>query len=245
MKNKLLTAIFAIFTVLLIISASIALPIYIRPFYYAHIEPYNLTEETGKTEEEIRAAYDEVLDYLTLPNREFGTGVFKHSEEGKSHFVDCKGLFTLDTVVLIVSFVAVTALSLLAARRAFKLSRPFGAHVLLTCGGATLTLFAALGIVIAIDFDTAFTVFHKLFFPGKDNWLFNYSTDEIIRALPQQFFANCALLIGTSIIALSLGCVIFGIVECRKHNRDTKSLDSENLTTNLNSVKNPSRFSLK
>ena len=219
MKNKLLTTLLSIFTVLLIISASIALPIYIRPFYYAHIDAYDLTEVTGRTEEEIRAAYDEVLDYLTLPGREFGTGVFKHSEEGKSHFVDCKGLFTLDTVTLIVSFVAVAALSILAARKVFKLSRPFGSHVLLTCGGATLTLFAVLGLVIATNFDAAFVVFHKLFFPGKDNWIFNSRTDEIIRALPQEFFANCALLIGGSIIALSLGCVIFGIIERKRRRR--------------------------
>ncbi len=221
MKNKLLTTIFAISTVLLIISASIALPIYIRPFYYAHIEAYNLTEATGRTEEEIRAAYDEVLDYLTLPDREFGAGVFKYSEEGKSHFVDCKGLFTLDTVVLIISFVAVAVLLVLAARRKFKLSRPFGAHVLLTCGGATLSLFALLGLVIAIDFDKAFVVFHKLFFPGKDNWIFNYHTDEIIRALPQEFFANCAILIGASIIVLSLACITFGLIEQRKHCHST------------------------
>lgn len=226
MKNKLLTALFAIFTVLLIISASIALPIYIRPFYYAHIDAYDLELRTGETAEDIRAAYDEVLDYLTLPGREFGAGVFKYSEEGKSHFVDCKGLFTLDTVVLIVSFVAVIVLGILSSKGVFKLSRPLGSHFLLTSGGVTLSLFALLGIVIASNFDAAFVVFHKLFFPGKDNWVFNSATDEIIRALPQEFFANCALLIGTSIIALSLGCVIFGIAELVMRRKAQRSADT-------------------
>lgn len=223
MKNKLLTALLATFTVLLIISASIALPIYVRPFYYAHIDACDLELRTGETAEDIRAAYDEVLDYLTLPGREFGTGVFAHSEEGKNHFVDCKGLFTLDTVALIVSLAAVLSLGILARKRTFTLSRPFGAHFLLTSGGATLSLFALLGGIIALDFDTAFVIFHKLFFPGKDNWVFNSRTDEIILALPQEFFANCALLIGVSIIAVSLGCVIFGIVDLKKHRRAAKN----------------------
>ena len=216
MKNKLLTAAFALFTALLIISASIALPIYIRPFYYAHIEPYRLVERTGHTAEEIRAAYDEVLDYLTLPGREFGAGVFAYSEEGASHFADCKGLFTLDTVVLIVSVAAVVALAVLARRGVFRLCRPFGAHVLLTSGGAVLSLFALLALLVSIDFYSAFIIFHMLFFPGKDNWTFDPSTDPIINAMPQGFFANCAILIGASVIILSLACVIFGLAERKK-----------------------------
>ena len=216
MKNKLLTTLLAISIALLIVSASIALPIYIRPFYYAHIEPYHLEARTGRTAEELRAAFDEVMDYLTLPDRSFGAGVFAYSEEGASHFADCKVLFTLDTVVLIVSLVATVVLAVLAWRGVFRLCRPFGAHVLLTSGGAVLALFALLALVISLDFDTAFVIFHMLFFPGKDNWTFDPTTDPIINALPQGFFANCALLIGASVIVLSLGCVIYGLIERKR-----------------------------
>jgi integral membrane protein (TIGR01906 family) len=215
-KNKILTALLAIAVALLIISASIALPIYIRPFYYAHIGPYRLEARTGQTAEDIRAAFDEVMDYLTLPNRTFGAGVFAYSEEGASHFADCKVLFTLDTVVLIASLAVVVLLAVLAWRGVFKLCRPFGAHVLLTSGGAVLSLFALLALVISLDFNTAFVIFHQLFFPGKENWVFDSATDPIINALPQGFFANCALLIGVSVIALSLGCVIYGLIERKK-----------------------------
>ncbi len=223
MKHKILTALFALCVALLIVSASIALPIYVRPFYYAHIGPYQLEEQTGHTAEELRAAFDEVMDYLVLPNREFGAGVFAYSEEGASHFADCKVLFTLDTVVLIVSLVAVIVLAVLARRGVFALCRPFGAHVLLTSGGAVLSLFALLALVIAVDFNSAFVVFHQIFFPGKDNWTFNPGTDPIINALPQEFFANCAILIGAAVILLSLGCVVYGLVE-RKRRRNEKTM---------------------
>lgn len=205
-----MTAIFAIFAVLLIISGSIALPIYIRPFYYAHIEPLELVEKTNKSEVEIKAAYDEILDYLTIPGGEFGAGSFKYSEEGKSHFGDCKGLFLFDTAVLIISIAAVVTLGILAKKKVFELCTPFNRHVLFTAGVSVLGLFSAIALIAAVDFDRAFTVFHTLFFPGKDNWIFDPRTDEIILALPQTFFMNCAILIVSAIIIASASCILFG-----------------------------------
>ena len=52
-------------------------------------------------------------------------------------------------------------------------------------------------------FDKAFEVFHKIFFPQKQNWILNPKTDEIINVLPQKFFMNCAILIGVSILVFS------------------------------------------
>ena len=214
-KNRLLSALFAVAAVVLIITFSIGLPIYVRGFYYAQIDSLNLPERTGHTKEEIREAYDEVLDFLTIPGREFGSGVFRWSESGKSHFEDCKVLFDLNIVALIVSLAVIVTLGVLIRRRVFELSRPFGHSILLTCGASTLGFFALLGIIVSIDFDTAFVVFHSLFFPGKDNWIFDARTDEIIRAMPQKFFMNCAILIASSIIIISVGCIVYGIVERR------------------------------
>lgn len=53
-------------------------------------------------------------------------------------------------------------------------------------------VFLAVGGLAALDFDRAFVVFHALFFPGKDNWLFDPETDQIITILPQVFFRNSA-----------------------------------------------------
>ena len=66
-------------------------------------------------------------------------------------------------------------------------------------GGA----FLVVGGLAALDFDKAFVIFHALFFPGKDNWLFDPRTDEIITILPQEFFMNCAILI---LAILIIGC---------------------------------------
>jgi integral membrane protein (TIGR01906 family) len=55
--------------------------------------------------------------------------------------------------------------------------------------------FLLVGGLAALDFDRAFVIFHSLFFPGKDNWIFDWHTDPIILFLPQDFFRSCAILI--------------------------------------------------
>lgn len=115
MKNsRLLTILLAIAAALVLLTGAIALPILCRPFYYAHIGPLHLTEQTGLTEEEIRTAYDEMLDYC-LGAEEFSTGVLRWSQSGKDHFTDVRGLFLLDLWVLWGAAVALAVL-LIAAR---------------------------------------------------------------------------------------------------------------------------------
>ena len=80
----------------------------------------------------------------------------------------------------------------------------------------TLVSFLTLGGLVALDFDRAFVVFHAVLFPGKDNWLFNPYEDEIIMALPEEFFMNCAILIASSVILISLFLLIRGIILARK-----------------------------
>ncbi len=211
--NRLASVFFCLALVVLAITASIGLPIYVRPFYYAQVEPLAIPERTGRTTAEVREAYDQLLDYLTLPGKEFGTGVFPYSEEGKSHFADCKGLFALNGWLLLGSAALTLMLGLLHRHRLICLCRPRGHGLSFPAGVITLVSVALIGLLVAVDFEQAFHVFHTLFFPGKDNWLFSATQDPIIRALPQAFFRNCALLIGGSILILSITAIALGIVK--------------------------------
>lgn len=219
MKNKLLTALFGIALAILILTASIGLPIYVRPFYYIQIDTLNLTQRTGYSYEVIKEAYDEVLDFCTIPWCEFGTGELAWSEEGASHFADCKGLFLLNGGALLVSLVIVVTLLILSKKGIIDIERPFGFDVSFFSGFGLLSVFTLLAVLVSLDFNSAFVIFHSLFFPGKDNWLFDPQTDEIINVMPTQFFMNCAILIASSIIICSLVFVVLGIV--RRHSRAT------------------------
>ena len=192
--SKFLTLLLSVLLALAVLSGSIAVPILCRPFYYAQIGPLELEEYTGLEEQVIRQAYDEVLDYCTGKTERFSAGLLPFSDSGASHFADVRGLFLLDLRVLVVSL-AVLILALLAARwrkltpRRF-LGRGPGFWGAAGLGGA----FLVVGGLAAVDFDRAFVVFHALFFPGKDNWIFDWRTDPVILILPQDFFRNCAIL---------------------------------------------------
>lgn len=218
MKDTVVSLLFAIALFCFILTFSIGLPIYCRPFYYAQINALDLPEYSGFTEAEIKAAYDQVLDYLTLPGKPFGTGVMAHSAEGAAHFADCKVLFDLNASVLLGS--ALCLLVLLVLRRlgkteAYRLGRRSAAFY---AGLAAVVLPLVIGGLAALDFDRAFVVFHSIFFPGKDNWIFDWRTDEIILVLPQAFFMYCAMLIGASVLVFA-GILLLREYRQAKHMR--------------------------
>lgn len=217
MKNKILSVLFAVSLFFLILSFSIGLPIYCRPFYYAHIDRMELSAKSGFSREEIVDAYNEVLDYLTIPGVPFGTGVMRHSAEGAAHFADCKVLFDLNAAILLLSAVTVTLILVLYKRKkveSLRLGR-FSASFYAAVAAITIPLFV--GFLASRDFDRAFTVFHEIFFPGKDNWTFYPNQDQIIQVMPQEFFRNCAILIGAGILVLSLTLIIIDLVRTIKY----------------------------
>ena len=77
-------------------------------------------------------------------------------------------------------------------------------------------MFLLVGALAALDFNRAFVAFHVLFFPGKDNWLFDPRTDQIINILPQEFFRNCAILI---LVLLITGCAVLILWDLRRGRR--------------------------
>lgn len=214
-ESKPLCALIAVLTALVLLTAAIAAPILCRPFYYAHIGPMELEERTGLAEDEIKTAFNEMLDYC-LGGAEFSTGVLKWSEEGKAHFTDVRVLFLLDLRVLGVSLVLLAAVLLYARFTGRTPARPLGRGPGFWAGAGLGAGFLLVGALAALDFDRAFVLFHALFFPGKDNWLFDPAEDQIINILPQEYFRNCALLI---LALLVLGCAVLIAFDLRRGKR--------------------------
>lgn len=114
--NKLPAIVMSIAVALAILTGSIALPIIIRPFYYAQIDPLELERSSGLSREEIIEAYDEVLDYCIGASDEFSAGVLPFSESGSAHFADCRSLFILDLWLFFGSMAAIALLKLYRRR---------------------------------------------------------------------------------------------------------------------------------
>lgn len=215
-SSKTLSVLMSIVTALAVLTGAIAVPILCRPFYYAHIGPLHLAERTGYTEEEIKTAFDEMMDYCT-GGEEFSTGVLKWSESGKSHFTDVRFLFQLDLNLLACTLGLLAAMIFLSFRGRQRPALLLGRGPAFWAGAGLGTVFLIVGALAGMNFDLAFVVFHALFFPGKTNWLFDPSQDQIINILPQEFFRNCAILILALLVVGCAALIIFDLT--RKRNR--------------------------
>ena len=213
MKEKLLGIAQAVLTAFVIVSGAIALPILFRPFYYWHIKPLHLTDMVGLTTEQVKTAYKEMMNFCIGISDTFSAGVLPFSESGAAHFADVRMLFLLDLGVLLVVILLLAGVLILKQKKSLWIAEHTPGFWSAVGLGAT---FAGLGILVALDFDRAFVVFHKLFFPGKDNWIFDSRFDPIINMLPEEFFRNCALLILFAIL-LSCGALILLDIHKRKN----------------------------
>ena len=217
--SKFLSVLLSVLTALVVLTGSIAVPLLCRRFYYAHIGPMGL-EGYGLSREEIETAYDEMMDFCLGRREDFSAGVLAFSQSGADHFADVRGLFLLDLRVLLAALIL-----LLAALAICKMKRVcpfrFRGHGPGFWAAAGLGVsFLVVGGLAALNFDRAFVIFHALFFPGKDNWIFDWQNDPIILFLPQDFFRNCALLV---LALLLIWCGALIAADWWERNRRRKS----------------------
>lgn len=250
-KSKLTTIVLSLAIALVIFTGSILVPILYRGAYYSQIQSQNLVERSGYSEEVIREAFDEMMDYCTqggeASGRSFGTGQLKWSEEGKAHFDDVTALFNKDimlfevgAIILIIFFMAKVIVSRdekvgevsnftgrlanvapgsIGGRKTKYLhpERILGRGPLFWGPAFLLVSFGVITAVAAKNFDDFFVKFHHVFFPGKENWIFDATKDEIIKILPQDVFRNYAILIAALSIGLSLLFIVIDFIMGRRN----------------------------
>ena len=206
MKGKLLGIAQAVLLALVVLAGSIAVPVLFRPFFYWHIQPLDLVDNAGITAGEIKEAYREMMNYCIGITDTFSVGVLPFSADGAAHFADVRKLFLLDLWVLFISAALLIPVAYLCRKRPVRLAgHTSGFWSAIGLGAA----FLMIGILAALNFRKAFEVFHKIFFPGKDNWVFSVREDPVILMLPMEFFRNCAILIGLLLVSCCTAILVF------------------------------------
>lgn len=173
------------------------------------VESLNIKADSGLTDEQIARAFNEIMDYLTR-GKPFGVGGLSWSEDGKSHFADVKALFNLNLAVFLASLATVAILIVLHKTKVISLGKKGLTSCFLSAGISLFALMALMGIALLANPWEAFTVFHKIFFFGKDNWQFSRHEDAIITILPMQFFINAGILIAASAALISAAFILAG-----------------------------------
>ncbi|MDR0831598.1 MAG: TIGR01906 family membrane protein [Bacillales bacterium] len=216
-RSKSFTIFYILILIVFIISFSIALPILFRPFYYWQIEALAINKMTipslYRTLQipEIKKVFDSLMNYL-IGLGEYNVVPLASSEEGALHFVDVKNLFLLDIFALIITSGFIIIIQIFLKQNKYISFYKFNKrtpYLYVGCSLIVLALFV--GIMVLFNFDTGFEVFHHIFFPGQDNWIFDPSLDEVILLLPAQFFANCAIFIVVSIVIFCLAFILYDV----------------------------------
>ena len=198
---------------LFIISVSVTVTLNFRPLYYADIHLLNIPETSGRSEEDIRANYDALIDYNSFFNREplsFPTCTM--SESGRIHFEEVKHIFDLFGWMIIITLPFVMG--------GVILTRIWHRYLWIGLAGIfSIVLPVLLGIMIAVNWNYVFVTFHQLVF-NNDYWIFDETTDPVITILPDTFFMHCALMIFALIIIGSILCLLI----CRYLFRKRKNI---------------------
>lgn len=204
--KKAISVVLSLISALTILTGSIAVPILARPFYYAHIRPLGLTQY-GLSEAEIKAAFNDVMNFCLGLSDRFSAGKLPFSEAGAAHFADVRGMFIADLAVFVLCLAIILGLKAIKYKPHRFLNRSPAFW-----GAVGLIAFAVIVVIsVAIDFNSVFMLFHRLFFPGKTNWVFYSNVDPIILYLPEAFFRNCAILIFSLMAIISAIIIVYDI----------------------------------
>lgn len=195
---------------LFLVSLGLIIAINLRFLYYADIKWFNLEEKTGLSYQTIKENYNALIDYCSPFYQ--GKLVFPSlaaSASGLSHFAEVKVIFNFFYIMFAVTTVALIAIIIIKHKRQnyrFYLVSSITSIVL-----PVITLAAC-----AIDFETTFYIFHKIFF-RNDDWMFDPNTDPIILLLPESYFLQGALIIAAIILLGSLILFLLYHYQKKKH----------------------------
>jgi integral membrane protein (TIGR01906 family) len=147
-------------------------------------------------------------------SRTFGENFFTATEI--RHMKDVRVLYDMLFVVRNVSLFALIALVL-----CMKLVKENPLFLLARCSrevlAGFLTLASLLAIVIAVDFEKSWDMFHHIFFRGDaaNYWRLTPFEDLMINMFPLQFFLNISIFVGVLICAFSAAVIVSSSIYLR------------------------------
>ena len=197
----------------LILYVAVSLPTFTMPFYnyaYAKNETHQLI---GISEYDLARVTRLLIDYMRLNTDNLDIVVQIHgqsrpffSEIEIIHMKDVQDLFMIGFMIRDIAVLLFTATLLSGflykqrpVLKEYAKSFIYGTIALIVAGGA-LT-----GVILA-DFNTAFTIFHEIFF-DNDLWLLDPNIDLLVNIVPLQFFTDLFIVI-MALFGFIMACVL-------------------------------------
>ena len=162
---------------------------------------------TGYSEAELDHVTGRILGDLILWRGDFsgadtdGTQVLNEREQG--HMRDVRGVFAGFELLVLVSILVLVV----AFRRGRAQAATAAAWRAVGSGarGLAIALVVA-GAFAVFAFDSAFEVFHRLFF-SSGSYTFDPRTDRLVQLFPERFWSETAIAVGVVAILVAVGTV--------------------------------------
>jgi integral membrane protein (TIGR01906 family) len=145
-----------------------------------------------------------------------GEPFFDSAERG--HLADARLLLWLSLVAGAASLLGIG----LSLARAHGERRRGLWRIVSHAGATTVLLVLGLGLISLVAFDSLFTIFHEVFFPGG-NWAFDPATQALVQLYPFAFWQVAAAGLGVLLVLLGAATWWLG----RRLARSTPALTSE------------------
>jgi integral membrane protein (TIGR01906 family) len=192
---------------LVILGASIApflTPVYVH-FEQSRTAVYS---NTGMTWAEIDRVTTSILSDLVFWQGDFGVQVASRdvrsgepalTDDERAHMRDVRNVFTGLWVLVLAGIVTLTV----ALRRTRGPERARAWRSVRDGAGILAVVIAVAGVFAVVAFDTAFEVFHRLFF-SSGTYTFDPAHSRLIQLFPERFWSETALAVGSVIVGVAV-----------------------------------------
>lgn len=183
-------------------------------FYEREYEKYDVADSLNMEMNDIMDVTDKMMAYLIGEREALSVmtnvdGEYQDffNEQDRFHMEEVKNLFLGGLKIrniLLIGAAALIMLLIFWKTDLFQILKKAFFIALGIFGGLTIVL----GGLISMDFNRCFTIFHEIFF-DNDLWIFDPDTDYMIRMLPEGFFFDFVIRIG-SVFVISL--IVFAVL---------------------------------
>ena len=167
-------------------------------FYKEKFSEYNVKQDVP----EASSLHQKIIDFVGGKSE---SAPAELNEREQQHLRDVRKVMKIATIVFYF-LIAFFALLLISSAFILKINgylTNFIGKVMVFGSFLTIILAVALFFLITSDFSATFESFHKLFF-DKGTYLFNPSTDVIVRLYPEQLFQDLGSRISEGVIVSSI-----------------------------------------
>lgn len=183
-------------------------------FYEKEYEKYQVTEALDMEMDDVMIVTKYMMSYLkgkeetlSIESTIEGKQQDFFNEQDRFHMGEVQNLFLKGILLRRIAMVILVAVFMILRWQDKEEWKGRLAKAYEWTLGVTVLMFGVLGISISMNFSRCFTIFHEIFF-DNDLWLFDARTDYMIRMLPEGFFFDMVIRIGSFFTGLLIVLLI-------------------------------------